>query len=126
MASKFIEQSTQLVGSISKGRLFSLIAILLVAAIGFGSLIFWNTRPEYQVLFSNLSPEDAGDIANKLKEKKIPYQVSHSGTAVLVPREQVYDKPLGLGFGGAAQRRGVWDLKCLIEPIWEPPTLSKN
>ena len=91
MASKLVEQSAQLVSSISKGRLFSLIAILLVAGIGFGSLIFWNTRPEYQVLFSNLSPEDAGDIANKLKEKKVPYQLTQSGTAVLVPREQVYD-----------------------------------
>ena len=107
MASKLIEQSTQLVGSISRGRLFSLIAILLVAGIGFGSLIFWNTRPEYQVLFSNLSPEDAGEIANKLKEKKIPYQVSHSGTAVLVPREQVYDNRLALASEGLPKGGGV-------------------
>jgi len=107
MASKLIEQSTQLVGSISKGRLFSLIAILLVAGIGFGSLIFWNTRPEYQVLFSNLSPEDAGDIANKLKEKKVLYQVSHSGTAVLVPREQVYDNRLALASEGLPKGGGV-------------------
>ena len=107
MASKLIEQSTQLVNSISKGRLFSLIAILLVAGIGFGSLIFWNTRPEYQVLFSNLSPEDAGDIANKLKEKKILYQVTQSGTAVLVPREHVYDTRLALASEGLPKGGGV-------------------
>ncbi len=107
MASKLIEQSAQLVGSISKGRLFSLIAILLVAGIGFGSLIFWNTRPEYQVLFSNLSPEDAGEIANKLKEKKILYQVTNSGTAVLIPREQVYDTRLSLASEGLPKGGGV-------------------
>ena len=78
-----------------------------MAAIGFGSLIFWNTRPEYQVLFSNLSPEDAGDIANKLKEKKVPYQVSQSGTAVLVPREQVYDNRLALASEGLPKGGGV-------------------
>ena len=107
MASKLVEQSTQLVGSISKGRLFSLIAILLVAGIGFGSLIFWNTRPEYQVLFSNLSPEDAGEISNKLKEKKVPYQLTQSGTAVLVPREQVYDTRLSLASEGLPKGGGV-------------------
>ena len=49
MAPKIIEQSTQLLQAVSKGRLLALIAIVVVATIGFGTLIFWNTRPDFQV-----------------------------------------------------------------------------
>ncbi|MCU0579828.1 MAG: flagellar M-ring protein FliF, partial [Desulfobacterota bacterium] len=107
MAAKFIEQSSQLLQSVSKGRLLALGAILLVATIGFGTLIFWNSRPDFQVLFSNLSAEDAGDITQKLKEKKIPYELSYGGTAVQVPREQVYDLRLALATEGLPKGGGV-------------------
>jgi flagellar M-ring protein FliF len=107
MAPKLVEQSTQLLQSVSKGRLLALIAVVAVAAIGFGTLIFWNSRPDYQVLFSNLSSEDAGDIVSKLKEKKIPYELSYGGTAVQVPREQVYDLRLALATEGLPKGGGV-------------------
>jgi flagellar M-ring protein FliF len=107
MAAKFIEQSSQLLQSVSKGRLLALGAILLVATLGFGTLIFWNSRPDFQVLFSNLSAEDAGDITQKLKEKKIPYELSYGGTAVQVPREQVYDLRLALATEGLPKGGGV-------------------
>ncbi|MBI5584039.1 MAG: flagellar M-ring protein FliF [Deltaproteobacteria bacterium] len=107
MAPKIIEQSTQLLQTVSKGRLLALIAILVVATIGFGTLIFWNTRPDFQVLFSNLSSEDAGDIVSKLKEKKIPYELSYGGTAVQVPREQVYDLRLAMATEGLPKGGGV-------------------
>jgi flagellar M-ring protein FliF len=107
MAPKIIEQSTQLLQAVSRGRLLALIAIVLVASIGFGTLIFWNTRPDFQVLFSNLSSEDAGDIVSKLKEKKIPYELSYGGTAVQVPREQVYDLRLAMATEGLPKGGGV-------------------
>jgi flagellar M-ring protein FliF len=107
MAPKIIEQSNQLLQSVSKGRLLALVAILVVATVGFGTLIFWNTRPDYQVLFSNLSSEDAGDIVQKLKEKKIPYELTYGGTAVQVPRDQVYDLRLALATEGLPKGGGV-------------------
>jgi flagellar biosynthesis/type III secretory pathway M-ring protein FliF/YscJ len=88
MASKLVEQSTQLVSSISKGHLFSLIAILLVAGIGFGSLIFWNTRPEYQVLFSNLSRRMPAHCAINSRRRKF-YQVTPEWDGGSGPREHV-------------------------------------
>jgi len=107
MAPKIVDQSTQFLQSVSKGRLAALIALLVVAAVGFGTLIFWNTRPDFQVLFSNLSTEDAGDMVQKLKEKKIPYELSYGGTAVLVPREQVYDLRLAMATEGLPKGGGV-------------------
>jgi flagellar M-ring protein FliF len=90
-----------------KGRLVSIGLILILSLVGFGSLIFWNSRPDYQVLFSNLSQEDAGEMINRLKEKKIPMQLSNNGTTLLVPREQVYDIRLSLAAEGLPKGGGV-------------------
>jgi polyferredoxin/type III secretory pathway lipoprotein EscJ len=74
---------------------------------GFGSLIYWNSKPEYQILFSNLSQEDAGEMVNKLKEKKIPFQLSANGGSILVARDQVYDTRLSLAAEGLPKGGGV-------------------
>jgi flagellar M-ring protein FliF len=81
--------------------------VLLVSTIGFGSLIFWNSRPDYQVLFSSLSQEDAGEMLAKLKEKKIPYQLANNGTTILVPHDQVYDTRITLVAEGLPKGGGV-------------------
>jgi flagellar M-ring protein FliF len=68
-------------------------------------LFLWANQPTYTVLYSNLSPEDAGMVVQKLKEMKIPYEVSGPDT-ILVPDERVYELRLqmagqGLPQGGA-------------------------
>ena len=81
--------------------------VLLVSVATFGSLIFWNSRPDFQVLFSNLSAEDAGEIASKLKEKKIPFELSYNGSTVLVAKEQVYDLRLSFVNEGLPKGGGI-------------------
>jgi flagellar M-ring protein FliF len=104
---KFLELITQFFSSPTKGRNFLIVVVLLVSAIGFGSLIFWNSRPDYQVLFSSLSQEDAGQILAKLKEKKIPYQLAKNGTTILVPQDQMYDIRITLAAEGLPKGGGV-------------------
>ena len=70
------EQIAQWIGSPAKGRNVLIGVVLLCSLGGFGGLIYWNSQPEYQVLFSNLSQEDAGEMVAKLKEKKVPFQLS--------------------------------------------------
>ncbi len=84
-----------------------ILVVLLLSLLLFGSLIFWNTQPEHQVLFTGLSVEDAGEMANKLKEKKIPFRLTHGGTTLLVPGEQVYDLRLSLAAEGLPRGGGV-------------------
>ncbi len=93
--------------SLLQGRGLILIAVVLVSLLFFGSLIFINTQPDYQVLFSGLSAEDAGDISNRLKEKKIPFRLSQEGTSLLVPKEQVYELRLSLAADGLPRGGGV-------------------
>ena len=107
MASPLTEQMTNLLTGPSRGRNLSLVVVLLLSIVGFGSLIFWNSKPDYQVLFSNLSPEDAGEIIGKLKEKKIPYQLAFNGTTVMVAKDQVYDTRLSLVNEGLPKGGGV-------------------
>jgi len=98
---------TQFLSSPAKGRNLLIVIVLLLSAIGFGSLIYWNNRPDYQVLFSNLSQEDGGEILAKLKEKKISYQLINNGTTILIPRDQVYDTRITLAAEGLPKGGGV-------------------
>jgi flagellar M-ring protein FliF len=107
MAPKISDALSQFLTSPAKGRNLSIVAILLLSVIGFGSLIFWNSRPDYQVLFSNLSQEDAGDMVSKLKERKIPYELTNNGTTILIPRDQVYDLRLSLATEGLPKGGGI-------------------
>ena len=101
------DQITQFFSSPAKGRNLLIVIVLLVSSIGFGSLIFWNNRSDYQVLFSNLSQEDAGEILGKLKEKKIEYQLTNNGATILIPRDQVYDTRITLAVEGLPKGGGV-------------------
>ncbi len=107
MASPVLDQVSQLIQSPSRNRNLLIGAVLLLALVFFGSLIYWNSQPDFQVLFSNLSQEDAGEMVNKLKEKKIPFQLSSNGTSILVSREQVYDVRLALAAEGLPKGGGV-------------------
>jgi len=85
--------------------------ILVLAALGgIGStiaLVLWSGRPDYQILYSNLSPNDAGAIVNRLKGQRIPYKIEGNGTIILVPAKEVYEQRLQLAGEGLPQGGGV-------------------
>lgn len=65
------------------------------------------SKPRMAVLFSGLESEDAGAIAQKLNDEKIPYELSGGGGTISVPADKVYDVQmkmavLGLPQGGSA------------------------
>jgi flagellar M-ring protein FliF len=69
-------------------RLAVLLGLVGTAAI---ALVIWALRPTYQVLYSELSPQDASALADYLRDKKIPYRLVAQGTAIEVPQDQVYE-----------------------------------
>jgi len=84
------------------------VILLAVLAVAAGSLIFgltWIQKSDYQVLYSNLSEEDAGQIVQKLQEQKIPYRAA--GGSVMVPSDRVYDLRLQLASQGIPQGGGI-------------------
>lgn len=85
--------------------------ILVLAALGgIGStiaLVLWSGRPDYQILYSNLSQNDAGAIVSRLKGQRIPYKIEANGTLILVPSKDVYEQRLQLAGEGLPQGGGV-------------------
>ncbi|HDG98902.1 MAG TPA: flagellar M-ring protein FliF [Desulfobacterales bacterium] len=77
---------------------FAITACLLIG--GFVALMSWTNRPDYQILFANLETSDAGQIADKLREKRIPFKLEDSGRTILVPDDKVYDLRLELATQG--------------------------
>jgi len=107
MANSLLDPMTHLLNSPAKRRGMAVGIVLLASVTIFGSLIYWNSVPDYQVLFSNLSQEDAGEMVAKLKERKIPFELSPGGSSILVPKEKVYDTRLALTAEGLPKGGGV-------------------
>ncbi len=84
------------------------IVFIALAIVGISAvilLITWAQAPTYQVLYTNLQPQDAGAIVAKLQEMKIPYKTN--ATSILVPAEKVYDLRLQLASMGLPRGGGV-------------------
>ncbi|MFQ3573338.1 MAG: flagellar basal-body MS-ring/collar protein FliF [Thermodesulfovibrionales bacterium] len=80
------------------------IAAVVVLALSIAILVtvtLWSQKEEYQVLFSNLTQEDAGSVIAKLKEMKVPYKVD--GNIIYVPQKRVYELRLELASMGIPQ-----------------------
>ena len=93
--------------NLTPAKRFTLITFVGGTIIGFILLMNWAGSPDFQVLYSNLGPEDAGAIVAKLKEKRIPYKISANGNSILAPSEQIYDIRLELATNGLPRGSGV-------------------
>ena len=64
-------------------------ALILFIAILAGSY-FYSSKPEYVPLFTGMETKDAGDVAARLQEMKVPFEIIANGTAIAVPAKDVY------------------------------------
>lgn len=80
-------------------KLFLLAGMAAVIAV---MVVFWlwSQQPDYRVLFSNFSDKDGGAIVAALDKMNVPYKLSDSGSAILVPAAQVHQARLKLASEG--------------------------
>ncbi len=90
----------------STSQKITLIALILAAVIVVPLLITWATQPSYEVAFSGMSEEDAGEVIDKLNESGIEYRLQGTGT-ILVPQDQVYEVRLQMAREGLPQNGTV-------------------
>lgn len=76
-------------GNLTPAQQRVLIGMGAATVVGLAFLIAWASRPEYRPLFTNLTESDAAAVTAKLDERKVPYQLSHGGSTILVPRAEV-------------------------------------
>ena len=70
-------------------------ALILFVAI-LGASYFYGNKPEYVPLFTGMEVKDAGDVAARLQEMKVPFEIIANGTAIAVPAKEVYKTRLEL------------------------------
>ncbi|MBI9085889.1 MAG: flagellar M-ring protein FliF [Desulfobacterales bacterium] len=100
----FFGQLKALSENLSPGKKITLAVLLTGTLLGFAAIMLWAGRPDYQVLYSDLSMEDSAAIFQRLKEQKIPYQLSANGKTIMIPRDQVYEMRLDLASQGLPQQ----------------------
>jgi flagellar M-ring protein FliF len=94
---------TQMRGNPRAPLIFAL-AILIAVVAG---LVMWMQKPDYKVLYSNLSDRDGGAIIAALQQQNIPYKFSDGGGAILVPADQVHETRLRLATQGLPKSGSV-------------------
>lgn len=76
--------------SVSKNARIGLLAGAITIVVVTFVLGAWLLRTDYQVLFTNLTPQDAAAMATELERMKVPYQLGENGSAILVEKEAVH------------------------------------
>jgi len=72
----------------------ALFALMVAAAAWFAG------RPDYRVLFANLSDKDGGAVVAQLAQMNVPYKYTEGGGAIMVPADRIYDVRLRLASQG--------------------------
>ncbi|BAC24206.1 fliF [Wigglesworthia glossinidia endosymbiont of Glossina brevipalpis] len=54
-------------------------------------LITWLQSSNYQVLYTNISDQDSGDIISELSTLNIPYKFSKNNGSIMVPEDKIYE-----------------------------------
>ncbi len=96
----FIEQFITAFRQMPTARKITTAVVLTLVVAALAMMFFWANQIDYQLLYSNLSSEDAGSIVSKLKEQRIPYKFAGGGSSILVPAEKVYELRLALANEG--------------------------
>ena len=94
----FLYNLRQFVGRLSWQQRGAIAAVLFGAVALLGGVAYWAGRPEYALLFGGLEPSEASRVVESLREQSIDYELKENGSAIFVPRGEVYE--LRLRFAG--------------------------
>ncbi len=84
---------------------YGAIGLTLVLALAFFGA-FRLRGPDYAVLFSNMQPDEANAVIQKLDAEKVPHRLADGGATILVPHEDVYEQRVQLAGEGVVKAGG--------------------
>jgi len=85
---------------LSAPRKVSLIASFLLSLAVLGAVVYMASKPRLTLLYGGMAPAEAAKVVEYLESKKITYDVSDGGRAIMVPGQQVYTVRMGLASQG--------------------------
>jgi flagellar M-ring protein FliF len=104
---EFSAQFQNFLRSLSIGKRISLLILTGGTIAGFIVMILWTQSFDYQLLYANLTQDDAASIVMKLKDQKVPYKISGDGNSIMIPKDKVYEIRLQLASEGLPQGGGA-------------------
>lgn len=93
-------QLREMYAQLSLGKKISFFLIFTLLFASFMGLVWWAGQPEFRILYTDLTADDANAVVTHLKENKISYQLSQGGTAISVPADGYYDARMSLANAG--------------------------
>ena len=103
-------------GNLSLAKRITILASLGVILAGMITLILLSNRETWAPLYSNLEPNDAATIVEKLQETQIPYLLAPGGRTVMVPPHLVDQARLGLAQAKVLPGSGVGFIDMFSTP----------
>jgi flagellar M-ring protein FliF len=97
---KLIQQAREVWRRLGANQRVTLVLSLVVFVAVSGAVLVWSGRPDYVLLFSNLSADDAWSVVEALNKESVPYKFSQNGSAIHVPSRDVYRLRISLAASG--------------------------
>ncbi|MCX6147424.1 MAG: flagellar basal-body MS-ring/collar protein FliF, partial [Candidatus Kapabacteria bacterium] len=91
-----VEQIKNFTNRLTRAQKIAVSTVLGIVVIGIISVFLIQGEKKKEVLFSNLEATDAAKIVEKLKEKKIDYELKDNGQTILVDKGVVFDTRLDM------------------------------
>jgi flagellar M-ring protein FliF len=101
--SGYSSQITTILKKLTLGQKVGIGISTIASIVALVMLVTWANRPTFGVLFSNLDPQDASKIIDKLKQSSVEYQIGEDGKAIMVPKDRVYELRLQMAGQGLPQ-----------------------
>lgn len=91
--------------SITQRMIVGALAVIVVAA--FIGMMVWLNQTEYDVLYSNLSPEDSSRVVKSLENQQIEFKLADNGQTILVPGDKVMHQRINIAGENLITGQGV-------------------
>ena len=103
----FLRQFGERFNELSQGKKIAALSLIALAMASLLVMSFWLKTPDFQLLYANLSSEDAGAIVDKLKSQKIPFELSNEGKTIHIASDKLHEVRLKLASEGLPEGSDV-------------------
>ena len=103
----FLRQLGERFNQLSQGKKVAALSLVALALASLVVMSLWLKSPDYQLLYANLSNEDAGAVVEKLKSQKVPYEITNNGRTIRVASDMIHEVRLQLASEGLPEGSDV-------------------
>jgi flagellar M-ring protein FliF len=97
---EFLRQLGERFNQLSQGKKIAALSLIALALASLVVMSLWLKSPDYQLLYANLSNEDAAAVVENLKSQQVPYEVTNNGRTIRVPSDMIHEVRLQLASEG--------------------------